>query len=316
MTDLQGVILAAGGGSRLGQLSRNRSKAMMPIVGKPIVERIMDDMAACGIDDFFVVVSPGDTAIEDHFHAVRRSNFNVRIVYQPERLGMADALSQAAPLISGNFMLSACDNLVPLSDFRRVVNKWKSSPSLQALLTLIPVSADKVPSMGIVAMDGAAITRIVEKPSLEDAPSNIASTPLYCFSPKILDYLSEVPASKRGERELQDAIQMLIYRDGSVEGLMLTNRMTLTSPNDLLNINMHYLKGVDNVQTDKVGPNSNFVPPLYIESGVTVGANCTVGPNVYVESGCEIRDGAVVRDAVLLKGAVVEAGEKVELRVV
>ena len=289
---------------------------MMPIVGKPIVERIMDDMAACGIYDFILVVSHEDNEIAEHFRDSGRPEFEVQIVYQAERLGMADALSYAAPLIFGDFMLSACDNLAPLSDFRRAVDRWQSSPSLHALLTLIPVSADKVPSMGIVAMKGASITRIVEKPSLEDAPSNIASTPLYCFSPKILEYLSEVPPSRRGERELQDAIQMVIDRDGAVEGLMLTDRMTLTSPDDLLNINMDYLKGVNNIQADEVGPNSRFIPPLYIESGVSVGANCSVGPNVYIESGCEIQDGAVVRDAVLLRGTVVEAGKKVESRVV
>lgn len=287
----------------------------MPIVGKPIVERIMDAMFACGIENFILVVSPEDVDIVDHFRHPDQSHFRVRIVHQTERLGMADALSQGAPLIAGDFMLSACDNLVPLSDFHRVVDRWRSSP-LHALLTAIPVSAEQVPSMGIVAMEGALVTKIVEKPSLKEASSNIASTPLYCFSPKILEYLPEVPASKRGERELQDAIQMVIDRDGGVEGLMLRDRMTLTNQNDLLKINMDYLKGVEEVRTDKVGPNSEFVPPLYIETGVTVGANCLVGPNVYVESGCELRDGAVVKDAVLLKGAVVKVGKKVQARVV
>ena len=109
---MQGVILAAGRGKRLRPITLKRSKAMAPVLGKPIVERVMEDLAALGVDEFVVVASPDDQELAHHFEQASELQARVRIVHQPERLGMAHALNCAAPLIRGDFILSACDNLV------------------------------------------------------------------------------------------------------------------------------------------------------------------------------------------------------------
>src|SRR5512136_2242620 len=96
---MQGVILAAGKGSRLQHITLRRSKAMLPILGKPIVERVMLDQAANGIEDFILVVSPDDRDITHYFRVESTIQAEVRFVYQPQRLGMANALTCAAPLI-------------------------------------------------------------------------------------------------------------------------------------------------------------------------------------------------------------------------
>jgi dTDP-glucose pyrophosphorylase len=86
------------------------------------------------------------------------------------------------------------------------------------------------------------VIRIVEKPSPERAPSTVASIPLYCFSRRILEYLPAVARSRRGEYELQDAIQMLIEGGGHVQGEMIAGRLSLTRPADLLAINRHVIE--------------------------------------------------------------------------
>ncbi len=82
----------------------------MPILGKPIVERVMLDMVANGVEDFILVVSPDDRYITHYFRRESDIKAEVRFVYQPQRLGMANALACAAPLITDDFILSACDN--------------------------------------------------------------------------------------------------------------------------------------------------------------------------------------------------------------
>jgi len=301
---MQGVILAAGKGSRLQPITLKRSKAMVPILGKPIVERVMEDLAANGVDDFLLVISPDDRHITRYFRRESEIEADVRFVYQPERLGMADALRCAAPLITGDFILSACDNLISAEHVGRMMSLWQESPRPHALLTLMPVKPEQVTSVGVVEMDGPWVTRIVEKPSPEEAPSDIGSLPLYCFSPRILDYLCEVPLSPRGEYELQNAIQMLIQHDGRVRGVTVERRLTLTSPADLLAINQHYLlDGQDRPQLApySVGPNTQLITPLRIESGTIIGANSIIGPNVYIERDCHIGDHVTIRNAVLLR---------------
>ena len=316
---MQGVILAAGKGSRLQPITLTRSKAMLPILGKPIVERVMEHLAVNGVKDFVLVVSPDDLYITRYFRRESELEAEVRFVYQPKRLGMADALRWAAPLITDDFILSACDNLVSAEHVGRMIAAWQGSPHPNGLLTLMPVEPERSGSVGIVKMAGPWITHIVEKPRPEEAPSNISSLPLYCFSRRILDYLPEVSCSARGEYELQDAIQMLIDRDGRVGGVMCEGRLTLTSPADLLAINQHYLMSGDNrpqLAPFTVGPNTRLVTPLHIESGTTIGANCVIGPNVYVERDCRIGEGVTIRNAVLLREAVVADGATVVDQVV
>jgi len=243
----------------------------------------------------------------------------VRFVYQPERLGMANALLCAAPLITGDFILSACDNLISAEHVGRMMAVWQTSPRPNAVLTLMPVEPERLGSVGIVEMDGPWITRIVEKPLPDEAPSNISSLPLYCFSPDILDYLPQVPRSPRGEYELQDAIQMLIQREGRVCGVTVEQRLTLTSPADLLALNRHYLFNGDNrpqLAPYKVGPNTQLVTPLRIESGTVIGENCIIGPDVYIERDCRIGDGVTIRNAVVLRESIVPNGATIKDQVV
>jgi NDP-sugar pyrophosphorylase family protein len=315
---MQGVILAAGKGSRLQHITLTRSKAMLPILGKPMVERVMLDMAANGVDDFILVVSPDDRYITHYFR--RESDFKseVRFVYQPQRVGMANALACAAPLITDDFVLSACDNIVSAEHVGRMIDAWQWPSKPNALLTLMPVEPDRIGQVGIVEVDGPWIKRIVEKPKPEESPSNISSLPLYCFSPRILDYLPEVPLSPRGEYELQDAIQMLIERDGRVGGVMCKRRLTLTNAADLLAINRHYLMRTDRPQLapQTVGPNTQLVTPLRVETGTIIGANCVIGPNVYIERDCRIGDGVTIRNAVVLRESDVADGTTVVDQVV
>ncbi len=316
---MQGVILAAGKGSRLQPITLTRSKAMVPILGKPIVERVMEDLVANGVDDFILVVSPDDRHITRYFHRESEIEMDVRFVYQPERLGMANALLCAAPLITGDFILSACDNLISAEHVGRMLALKESSLRPNAVLTLMPVEPDRLGSVGIVEMDGPWVIRIVEKPSPDEAPSDISSLPLYCFSPRILEYLPLVPRSPRGEYELQDAIQMLIERDGRVAGVTVEQRLTLTSPADLLALNRHYLfNGDDRPQLapHTVAPNTRLITPLRIESGTVIGANCTIGPNVYIERDCCIGDNVTIRNAVVLRESIIPDGATIEDEVV
>lgn len=311
---MQGVILAAGKGSRLHPITLSRSKAMLPILGKPIVERVMELLLANGVDDFILVVSPEDCDITRYFQQEAAFPAEVRFVYQTERLGMAKALQCAAPLITGDFVLSACDNLVTAADIGRLMAFWQTEPQPNALLTLMPVTRERISSTGIVALDGPWITRIVEKPTPEEAPSNISSLPLYVFSTRILAYLPEVAPSSRGEYELQDAIQMLIRREGRVGGVMVERRLTLTNAADLLALNREYLMhgdGRPQLEPHIVGPDTQLIPPLYIEQGTVIGTRCVIGPNVYIERDCHIGDGVTLRDAVVLRGASVASGETI-----
>jgi len=319
---VQAVILAAGKGHRLGSLTRNRSKAMVPVLGVPIAERVMAGLVASGLDDLILVVSPDDHLIGPHFRhgSELDARVRIRICVQPEPLGMAHALRQAARLIQDDFVLAACDNLVPAQDVARMLAQWQATSQLDGLLALTPVAPERVASTGIVEMEEGRVIRIVEKPSPERAPSTVASIPLYCFSRRILEYLPEVTRSPRGEYELQDAIQRLIEGGGNVQGEMIAGRLSLTNPADLLVINRHYLARGDcsrqHMAAARVGPDTRLTAPVHIGPGTVIGADCVIGPNAVIERDCRVGDTATIQNATLLPGVVVASGATVRDQVV
>ncbi|MCG3211254.1 MAG: Bifunctional protein GlmU [Anaerolineae bacterium] len=311
---MQAVILAAGKGSRLNPITLNRTKAMVPILGRPIVERVMETLAQNGIREFIMVISREDGEVGRYFREQSTLDADIQFVIQTERLGMANALSLAAPHITGPFMMSACDNLTPPEHVRELLATHQRL-NAAATLSLMEIDPSLAGRTGVVALDGDGhITRIVEKPAPGEAPSNIASLPLYVFSRRLLDYLPEVKLSARGEYELQDAIQMLITRDGGVVGVKTPSRLQLTNAADLLALNRHYLTtGGDKPQLAprSVGQHTHLITPLRIEEGTTIGPGCVIGPRVYIEGNVKIGADVLIKDAVILRNTVIEDGRQI-----
>lgn len=309
---MQGVLLAAGKGTRLHPLTMARSKAMAPVAGRPLAGRVADLLAAQGIDELIVVVGPNDQEVQPFFASHANLEIPVRFVLQTERKGMAHALGLAAPLLSGDFIMSACDNLVSVAHIGEMVAAHKQIRAA-ATLSLMPIEISQASKTGVVEWDAPYVRRIVEKPKPEEAPSNISSLPLYVFAPELLEMLPLVQPSARGEYELQDAIQMLIERTGRVTGVLTESRRQVTNAADLLELNASYLGEQDGLlhSESPLPDDVTLVPPVMIEAGVTVGAGSVVGPRVYIEQGAVIGAGAHLIDTLVLRGAEVMASQHV-----
>jgi glucose-1-phosphate thymidylyltransferase len=309
---MQGVLLAAGKGKRLQPLTFERSKAMVPVAGKPLGRRVADLLVAQGIDELIVVVSADDKEVQPYFATRAGLGIPVRFVVQVERKGMAHALGLAAPLLRDDFIMSACDNLVTVEHIREMVAMHQRQGAT-ATLSLMPIDVALASKTGVVEWDAPYVRRIVEKPKPEEAPSNISSLPLYVFSPAILEMLAWVQPSPRGELELQDAIQLLIERTGRVMGVLTDTRQQVTDAADLLSLNLHMLNA-DPAQCICASPlpfDVTLIAPVVIEDGVEIGGGSVIGPGVYIEQGVHIGAGARLQDTLILRGAEVAAGQHV-----
>ena len=316
---MQAVILAAGAGKRLHPLTKTRSKAMLPVLGKPIVERVVEHFASIGINDFILVIHPRDKSITRYFQRDSHLDADIRFVYQENPTGTADALENAVPLIEGDFYLSACDNLIAPDHIAKMNMIWNSGKELNALLTLMKVEDHQLTRSAVVELKGNQVIKIIEKPNQNEAFSNIASMPLYCFSRKILTLLPEIELSSRAEYEIQSGIQLLIDRYSGVEGVEIDSRITITTADDLLKVNRQYLTAgfeQPQVQPQSVGVSTMLISPIYINKGTVIGANCIIGPNVYIEKNCIIRDNVEITDSVILREADISPNSKINNQIV
>jgi dTDP-glucose pyrophosphorylase len=306
---MQAVILAAGKGKRLHPLTLTRSKGLLPIAGKPMITRILEGLPPCGISEVILVASPEDNNLQEYYELNPVQDVSIQIVYQHQPQGMANALSCASPLLHEDFLLSACDNLIPHFYMREMCIFWRKERNFEALLALMRITHDQAASSSVVQLNGYLIERIIEKPLPHQIISLVSSIPFYIFTPRILDLLPNINLSSRGEYELQDAIQGLITIPSHVRGFMVPVRDNLTTVDDFLNMNLRYLEDEAPQYvhpSNRIHPGIKLIPPYFIEHDVIIEDGASVGPCVYIGYGSRILARASIAKSVILDRAVVE----------
>lgn len=302
----QAVILAAGQGTRLAPLTADRPKSLLPVVGCPILVRVMERLWEGGVRRFVIVVGPHERAVRAAIQATFEPSAEVRLVVQNVPTGTVDALGLARPLLDGPFVLTSVDNITSADHVRTLIARYEAGPEQLAVLSLIPAMPAEIRQSAGVLIEGERIAAVIEKP--DNPPGQHAAIMVYALSPRVFDCLPLVEVSARGERELVNALEAGI-RSGERVGYAITDwRLHLTRSGDLLDINRWYLQEGQHAHAGSAIPASaRLEPPLWIDAGVRVGDGVVMGPNVYVERGATVGQGAQVRDAVVLGGADIPA---------
>ncbi|MBI5961049.1 MAG: NTP transferase domain-containing protein, partial [Chloroflexi bacterium] len=304
----QAVILAAGRGSRLGLLTKDRPKSMLPVLGKPMMARVMDRLRDAGIRRFVVVIGDQEGAIAAYLSTSWYPDTEVKFAIQAVPTGTVDALLLAAPFLDGPFVLTAVDNLTSPDHVRNLMSCFTQAGDHVATLSLLPATPDQIRVSSGVVLENNIVKAIEEKPA--DPKGSHASIMLYAFSQKIFEYLPKVKVSARGEREIASAIQASI-EDGQKVGYAITDwRLHLTHEVDLLAINRQFLKeGRDAHILSEIPGSVHIIPPVRIDPKVSVGHAAQIGPNVYLESGATVGPGATLENTLVLSGATIAAAE-------
>ncbi|HUT54536.1 MAG TPA: NDP-sugar synthase [bacterium] len=313
------VILAAGKGTRLGALRLAHSKAMTPILGVPVVERVAEAFLRNGCRDFVVVASPDDKALKAWAEEFGKNGSSVRLAFQKERKGTAHALFQARSFIRQDFAVTSCDNLYSDEHISNLLTAHLAHRP-PAVITIAGYEQKDLDKAAGVKLTGNMVQEIREKPGRESSGWDAISKFLFTFRKDLLDCLDAVRPSPRGEQELQDAITLFMDMcDEYCRAVKVERFLHLTSVADLIEIHRHYLRRHRPViihQEAKVEAGVTMVHPVMIDAGALVQAGATLGPNVYVGKGARIGEGARVEDAVIYAGARIEAGAKIKGEVV
>lgn len=304
----QAVVLAAGRHTRLGQLTKDRPKSMLPVLGKPMMVRVMERLRDAGIRRFVVVLGENEGGIAPYLSSSWYPDTEVTFTIQPVPTGTVDALLLAAPYISGPFLLTAVDNLTSVNHVQKLIAHFNQDENTLVTLSLLATTADEIRKSSGAVVDGERIIAIEEKPTEPRGPW--ASFMLYAFAQRFLDYLPKVPVSVRGERELVSAIQAGIQDGALVTYVSAEWRLHLTREIDLLGINrLFFEEDRDTHILSEIPPSVHITPPVRIDPKVSVGQDAHIGPNVYLESGSTVGRGAVLQDSVVLTGGVIPAAE-------
>ena len=230
---------AAGLGTRFLPATKAQPKEMLPLVDKPLIQYGIEEALAAGIDNIIIITGRGKTAIEDHFDVsfelenileqrghtdllkiVRDISEMISIAYvrQKEALGIGHALLTARELIGNEpFGCFLGDDIIDsdIPCIKQLLNVYyeKQNP----VVAIEEVSPDHVSSYGIIAGKEIGdrlyeLTDMIEKPSRDEAPTNLAIIGRYVLTPDLFDCLQKVEKDAKGEIQLTNGLRMLLQQ--------------------------------------------------------------------------------------------------------
>ncbi|MCL1049580.1 UTP--glucose-1-phosphate uridylyltransferase GalU [Shewanella abyssi] len=253
------VIPVAGLGTRMLPATKAIPKEMLPLVDKPLIQYIVNECIAAGVKQIVLVTHASKNAIENHFDTsyelestlekrVKRQlleevqsicpkDVTIMHVRQGEAKGLGHAVLCAKPCIGNNPFAVVLPDVIldeytanqKTENLAAMIRRYKASLTSQIMVAPVPES--DVNKYGIADCNGvtiapgeaAQIHAMVEKPAVDEAPSNLAVVGRYVLSEKIWELLAKTPAGAGEEIQLTDAIDMLIESD-TVEAFNMTGK--------------------------------------------------------------------------------------------
>ncbi|HYD48702.1 MAG TPA: nucleotidyltransferase family protein [Terriglobales bacterium] len=236
------VLLAAGRGTRMGELTRNTPKPLLPLQGRPILEHILLGLREAAIDRAVIVTGYLGEQIERYFGDGGALGLRVDYARQITTDGTAKALLLAREHIDGPFLLSWGDILVDRSLYGALAAQFEARPC-DLLLSVNAV--DDPWRGGAVYFDAERrVTALIEKPPQGTSSTNWNNAGVFVCSPVVLEYAERLAPSPRGEFELPQAIQAMIADGRDVRGYPITGYWSdLGTPEDLQAAEASYSAG-------------------------------------------------------------------------
>jgi len=221
------VIPAAGLGTRFLPATKAQPKEMLPVVDKPVIQYVVEEAIASGIEDILIITGKGKRAIEDHFDKseiklenafldeidAMMNHVNILYTRQREPRGLGDAVYYAKSFVGDDaFALLLGDTITIPECTKELMKKYEEYKT--SIIAVEEVPNEKISSYGIikgkeVEGDIHLVEDLVEKPLPEEAPSNLGIIGRYILTPAIFDAIERTPPGKGNEIQLTDALRIV-----------------------------------------------------------------------------------------------------------
>ena len=232
---MKAVILAAGKGTRMRELTHALPKPMLKVQGKPILEHILEGIVRAGVREVFIVTGWRAETIETHFGD--GAKWGARVVFgrQAEQNGTGKAADPAREFLGASpFILTYGDILVSPDTYPRMIQRFHED-SFSGVITV--TKGEDVTQGGVNFFDDQfCLKRLVEKPTREQIeqlrregwfrPGEPVwyNAGIYIFKPSLFEFTARLEKSPRGEYELTDAISALVAAQHRLAGFEIQGR--------------------------------------------------------------------------------------------
>ncbi len=293
--------MAGGKGTRLRPLTFTRPKPMLPLVNKPIVEHVMEQLKQFHMKDLILTLNYLSNDIKKYFKDGSDKNLNIKYTIEKTPLGTAGSVKKAQKYLDDTFLVLSGD-VVSNVDFNEVLKFHKDKG---ALATLVLTKVPDPTHFGIAVLnENQEITEFLEKPSENEVFSNIANTGTYILEPEIFDFFDK---SKKEQDFSKDIFPKLIENQEGIYGYTFDGYWNdigrpetyLKATYDVLNQKIkqkiypkNLKKGIGKLGNIWTGTNISIGPKVRIEGPVVIGSDSTI------EEGCRLTKGTVIGEGV------------------
>ncbi|WP_255193451.1 sugar phosphate nucleotidyltransferase [Natronobeatus ordinarius] len=303
MSSPSAVVLAAGEGTRLRPLTKNRPKPMLPAATKPILEHVLDGLIDAGVADVTIVVGYRRDRVQSHFGSTYR-DVPLSYVVQEKQLGTGHALLQAEPAVDGATLVVNGDQLVDSRIVRDVVDRHGAD----AAATLGLIRRADVGAYGGVILEDGRVRDLVEQP--RDDRNYLLNAGVYALEPRLFDSI-RAAHSRDGEQSLVDGISQAIESGEPVRGVVSEGLwVDATYPWDLLETSLELFDAgvIDGRHEDS---SATIHDDAVIRGPVVVGPDCEVGPGAVVGPYACLGENATVDSNAVVERSVVDADTRI-----
>lgn len=244
--EVTAIIPAAGKGTRFLPVTRVIPKEMLPIGAKPAIHCIVEEAMEAGVDDVVLIISKEKEIIRNYFDGDAALRSKIRFAYQLEQKGLGHAVMQAFEFVSsGPVLILLGDALVTGPNPSSEMMRLSKANDDACVIGMERVPLERVSRYGIAALkDGAVapaagesveIADLIEKPSIEDAPSDLAVAGRYLLDGDIFRLLATQTSGHGGEIQLTDAIRRLLPSKRTLGYVYSGKRQDIGNPQGYLN---------------------------------------------------------------------------------
>ena len=212
---MKGLIPAAGMGKRLEPITHAIPKELLMVGDKAIIEHVIDSMKQIGIKDIIIVVGWRKHAILDYLGSGKRLDVNISYVVQDKRDGLGKAVYAGKHIIDDDFLVVLGDNFFHPKNFLNEILEFHKKNNADSTVGVAKV--EDTTRHGIIkpGIDNK-ITDFIEKPSKENAPSDLGAIGIYIFNKDIFNAIKNTKPGYNNEIQLTDSIKLLIDENKKV----------------------------------------------------------------------------------------------------
>lgn len=301
---VQAVILAAGEGRRLTPLTNRRPKPMIPVANKPLLEYIVEAVAAAGLEQITLVVGYNQERIRNHFADGDEWGVTITYVEQATQLGTGHAVLQAEPAVDGPFVVLNGDRIVEPAIIERVAAAVRAGTHPVVTTT----TAETPREYGVITADGETVTNIEEKPE-GPVETNQINAGIYGFAPAFFETIRTTHTN--GELTLTAALNEHAREHGGIDRLTYTGQwLDVSNLWDLLRVNAGLIETEATAHSadETTRERATVADDVVIADTVRVGPNVTIRGNTAIGRNVTIEANAVVENAIIFPDTVIGAG--------